>query len=118
MPLIDKKYDIGILNESISSLYSTDLYFFFFFLFLLFFLEVDGKQVSLSNMNVTATEENVGLSRYFTYSQMTSNEMNIVNIDHCYSKPWSSHPDASNARPLHMLFMEKFPHLSTQEKQR
>lgn len=35
--------------------------------------------------------------------------MDIVGMDHCYSKPWSAHPDASNARPIRTIFMAKFP---------
>ncbi|CAG5121519.1 unnamed protein product, partial [Candidula unifasciata] len=67
---------------------------------------------------MTSTEEHSGTSRFAALSEMNSSELNIVSIDHCYCKPWSSHPDASNTRPLHMLFMEAFPHSSSQEKPR
>ena len=35
--------------------------------------------------------------------------MDVVTVDHCYSKPWSAHPDASNARPIRTIYMAKFP---------
>ncbi|XP_059148719.1 KAT8 regulatory NSL complex subunit 3-like [Physella acuta] len=55
----------------------------------------------------SAVEESNAIPRYMAFSQRILNELNVVSIDHCYSKPWSSHPDASNARPLQMLFMDK-----------
>ncbi|CAL1526700.1 unnamed protein product [Lymnaea stagnalis] len=61
-------------------------------------------------------EEHISTPRFLGFSQKYSNELNVVTIDHCYAKPWSSHPDASNARPLQMLFMDKFPRAT--EKQR
>ncbi|KAL3865186.1 hypothetical protein ACJMK2_006802 [Sinanodonta woodiana] len=42
--------------------------------------------------------------------------MDIICLDHCYSKPWSAHPDASNARPLKTIFMAKFPRNQTLEQ--
>ncbi|KAK0070473.1 KAT8 regulatory NSL complex subunit 3 [Biomphalaria pfeifferi] len=67
---------------------------------------------------MNALDDSLAAPRCFTYSQRLSNELNVLNIDHCYAKPWSSHPEASNARPLHMLFMDKFPRPTFPEKHR
>ncbi|RUS85827.1 hypothetical protein EGW08_006379 [Elysia chlorotica] len=56
--------------------------------------------------------------RFMTFSQRMSSDFNVVGIDHCYAKPWSSHPDASNARPLQTLFVERFSRQSTVDQQR
>ncbi|XP_005089509.1 KAT8 regulatory NSL complex subunit 3 [Aplysia californica] len=55
--------------------------------------------------------------RFSPFSHRNPNEVSIVCIDHCYAKPWSTHPDASNAQPLRMLFMEKFPRPETRDKE-
>ena len=35
-------------------------------------------------------------------------EVSIMLLDHCYTKPWSAHPHASNARPAKFLFMDRY----------
>lgn len=37
-------------------------------------------------------------------------ELNIVEVDHSYNKPWNRHPDSSiRSRPAKFLFMDNFP---------
>lgn len=41
--------------------------------------------------------------------------MDIVGMDHGYSKPWSAHPDASHARPVKLMYMQRVPRNQTAE---
>lgn len=36
-------------------------------------------------------------------------------MDHGYSKPWSAHPDASHARPVKLMYMQRVPRNQTAE---
>ncbi|XP_056004677.1 KAT8 regulatory NSL complex subunit 3-like isoform X5 [Ostrea edulis] len=41
--------------------------------------------------------------------------MEVVGMDHGYSKPWSAHPDASHARPVKLIYMQRVPRNQTAE---
>ena len=57
-------------------------------------------------------------TRFSPFFARNQNEVNTVCLDHNYAKPWNAHPDASNAQPLRMLFMEKFPRPENEFKER
>ena len=40
---------------------------------------------------------------------INNEDSTLVVLDHSYSKPWSAHPDASNARPAKLLFLAQYP---------
>ena len=76
--------------------------------------QMEAALLAMAKARVTMASEAVvtrpKVSTSFLYQiSGQEQELDLVLLDHSYSKPWSAHPDASNAKPIKTLFMAKFP---------
>ena len=71
--------------------------------------ELSLKTLLQKNLNENANQYPPPIN-YLRKLSGQDKELNIIEVDHCYNKPWNKHPDNQNkSRPAKFLFMDSFP---------
>lgn len=69
----------------------------------------NNKMDATSLMSASTTLLRASQPGFAAQLSTPQQEAEIVWLDHGYAKPWSAHPDASNAKPVRLLFINKHP---------
>ncbi|CAH1782725.1 unnamed protein product [Owenia fusiformis] len=79
-------------------------------------LEVEQLVMGVPHQGLGGQGDNLQSKSFLSHLSQPEQEIDIIMLDHCYARPWSAHPDASNAKPVKTLFMAKFPRNQTAER--
>lgn len=71
--------------------------------------ELSLKGLLQKNLNENNTNQHPPLISYLRRLSGQEKDLNVVELDHNYSKPWNRHPESIRARPSKFLFMDCFP---------